>query len=82
LEITASRSLATASGNLTPLMGVFSAPDPKVFYKYDGVLANRAGDPPSPRSDNKRVMSKHQHPKIARTSRYFRTGAELLQLPA
>ena len=88
MEITASRSLAMASSILTLLTGVFSAPDPKMFYKYDRVLANRTadaqeGDLPSPRSDNKQTMSKHQRqvPSTARTFHYFRTGAELLQLP-
>lgn len=87
MEITASCSPATASSNLTLLTGVFSAPDPKMFYKYDGVLADRTADAqedlPSPRLDNKQTMSKHQQqvPSTARTFHYFRSGAELPQLP-
>lgn len=85
MEITASRSPATASSNLTLLTGVFSAPDPKMFYKYDGVLADRTadaqeGDLPSPSLDNKQTMSKHQQ-QVPSTFPYFRSGAELPQLP-
>lgn len=77
-----------ASSNFTPLMGAFSAPGPKMFYRYHGVPANRTADAqegalPSPRSHNKQTTSKHQQqvPSLMGTFHYSRAGAELLFAP-